>query len=255
MNKNIFIILTILVLLLIFVLKLYKDRNNLILPAINYPSSTNYKYNIYDDPNELVLKYVNLPYDYGYGSNSIPLAVSALLTKGPILELGTGRFSTPLFHKISSDYDRFLISVDTDPKWVQQFVFYNLTKNHRIYHISDYPSMDRIPGQENTKWGLVLVDHTDGNFRHPRAKNYAQSSEIVIVHDAEKQVENFYKYEENKLRQNFKYACKFSVFTSAQKNSYISTLIMSNYIDLSVMEEIFNKIKTDFGHVSCDLSY
>ena len=39
-------------------------------------------------PNEFVLKYVNLPYDYKYGSNSIPLAISSLICDGDLLELG-----------------------------------------------------------------------------------------------------------------------------------------------------------------------
>ena len=39
-------------------------------------------------PNDFVLKYVNLPYDYKYGSNSIPLAICALISGGDLLELG-----------------------------------------------------------------------------------------------------------------------------------------------------------------------
>ncbi len=44
--------------------------------------------NILKRPNEFVLKYVNLPYDYKYGSNSIPLAISSLICDGDLLELG-----------------------------------------------------------------------------------------------------------------------------------------------------------------------
>ncbi len=43
---------------------------------------------IFKRPNEFVLKYVNLPYDYKYGSNSIPLAISSLICDGDLLELG-----------------------------------------------------------------------------------------------------------------------------------------------------------------------
>jgi len=54
-------------------------------------SDTNTK-NLFDmilqNPNEIVLKYINLPYDYKYGSNSIPLAVSGLICDGDLLELG-----------------------------------------------------------------------------------------------------------------------------------------------------------------------
>jgi hypothetical protein len=52
-------------------------------------SETMSMYNtILQRPNEFVLKYVNLPYDYKYGSNSIPLAISSLICDGDLLELG-----------------------------------------------------------------------------------------------------------------------------------------------------------------------
>ena len=40
------------------------------------------------NPNEFALKYINLPYEYSFGSNSIPLAVSGYIGNGDILELG-----------------------------------------------------------------------------------------------------------------------------------------------------------------------
>ncbi len=52
------------------------------------PTSMPIYINILKRPNEFVLKYVNLPYDYKYGSNSIPLAISSLICDGDLLELG-----------------------------------------------------------------------------------------------------------------------------------------------------------------------
>ena len=46
---------------------------------------------ILENPNEFALKYINLPYEYSFGSNSIPLAVSGYIGNGDILELGIVR--------------------------------------------------------------------------------------------------------------------------------------------------------------------
>jgi len=102
------------------------------------------------------------------------------------------------------------------------------------------------------KWGMVLVDHLSGGTRFQNIINFANSSQIVVAHDAERQSDSFYLYEAKNVRSYFKYACKFSIYDQS-KSYYISTLILSNSFDVSRMKQIFDAISTDFGHVSCDL--
>lgn len=101
------------------------------------------------------------------------------------------------------------------------------------------------------KWGLVLVDHLSGETRYLNVISFAQISQIVIAHDAEKQFEYLYKYKSEKVRRHFKYSCKFSIFDQT-KLRYISTLILSNFVDVVKFKFIFRKVTTDFGLVSCD---
>lgn len=89
-----------------------------------------------ENPIETLYRYVSLPIDYKYGSNSIPLAVAALSTKGDILELGMGMFSTPLLHKVAIDQGRKLVSVDTEFEWVEKFAPYNISSSHKVYFLS-----------------------------------------------------------------------------------------------------------------------
>jgi len=205
---------------------------------------------ILSKPYDFLFKYVNLPLDFRYGSNSIPLALSTLLTTGDILELGMGMFSTPLLHKIAADHNRKFVSVDTEFGWIQKFVSYNLTSMHRVYQITTQQL--NTFGMEQ-KWGMVLVDHLSGATRFQNIINFANSSQIVVAHDAERQSDSFYLYEAKNVRSYFKYACKFSIYDQS-KSYYISTLILSNSFDVSRMKKIFDSISTDFGHVSCDLN-
>lgn len=203
-------------------------------------------------PDDVIYRYVNLPLDMKYGSNAIPLTVSTLLTNQPVLELGMGMFSTPLLHNIAADQNREIISIDTNFEWLNKFIIYNKTSNHRVYQLTNKElntfGLDK-------QWGLVLVDHIFNTKRSKNVINFSNLAQIVVVHDAERAQEGFYQYEKNKIRSKFKYACKFSIFSDRYQREYISTLILSNYVDLSKLKEIFSKVTTDFGHVACDLDY
>jgi hypothetical protein len=104
------------------------------------------------------------------------------------------------------------------------------------------------------KWGLVLIDHLLGEKRYLNIIKFAQMANIVIAHDAEKNNDKYYKYEQMKVREYFKYACKYSIY-DVTKSVYISTLILSNFIDVSQLKAILDQIETDYGHVTCDLTF
>ena len=196
---------------------------------------------------------MNLPLDYSYGSNSIPLALAALISPpGDFLELGMGLFSTPLLHKIAYHQKRHLISVDTDLEWMNKFIIYNVTQEHKLYHLKCKDDIYKF-GLER-EWSLVLVDHIYGNMRAFNAIAFAQKAQLVVVHDSEKTSAAGYMYEKNNMTGHFKYICKFNLFTKGQ-SGYVSTTLMSNLIDLeTILTPAFQKVKTDYGHIPCDIS-
>jgi hypothetical protein len=204
-----------------------------------------------ENTNDVILKYINLPFDYRYGSNSIPLTIAGLLSDGNFLELGLGMYSTPLLHKLAVEKNKQVVSIDTQVDWANRFKFYNLTKSHRI-HIMDMEQMCAFGLEKN--WGLVLVDHLSGENRYLNMIKFSNISQIVIGHDAEKWFEHYYKYETNKIKSYFKYSCKFSIYDES-RITYVSTLILSNFIDVSSFKVIFDKVASDYGHVSCDNNF
>lgn len=204
------------------------------------------------DPNPHVFKYVNLPFENSFGSNSIPLVIAGLLTHGDLLELGMGMYSTPILYRISMEYKRNLVSIDTSLDWINKFISYNLTNYHKIYYFKNHQELSEFG--KDRKWGMVLVDHTYAALRPFDVINFADKAEIVLAHDAESSSDFMYKYNEKNVRSHFKYACKFSVFHGKQKTSHTSTIILSNKIDLNKLQIIFDKVRTEFGHTSCDLN-
>jgi hypothetical protein len=211
-------------------------------------------YNFYKDlvgqPNKLVDQYIDKPLDYGYGSGLIPLLVAALSTYGDILELGMGTFSTGMLHKVALNLNRTVVSVDSNPDWFQQMLKFQNEELHKLFLVRSSEEMHKL-GTDKL-WGMVFVDHIYGGERHIDIKTFANKAHIVVAHDAEKHFEDMYKYEANKIRDNFKYVCKYSLFKNKEQTQYISTYIMSNYVDLDFLYIVFEKIKTDFGASPCD---
>ena len=106
----------------------------------------------------------------------------------------------------------------------------------------------------NRKWGLVLVDHVFTYNRCFNVINFANLSQIVVVHDSEKTAELRYQYGKYKINDYYKYACKFSLYKTNTNTTYKSTTILSNYIDVRKYKQIFDKINSEFSHVTCNLN-
>jgi hypothetical protein len=247
-------ILVICIILLVFLIfSAFKQKTTYVNMIYNCSTvDTSKEIDLLREPNEMVFRYVNLPLEYSYGSAAIPLTVSALLSTGDILELGMGMYSTPLLHNLGAHSNRHVVSVETNLEWLQKFIIYNSTRTHKLYHLSK--SELNLYGL-NKLWGLVLVDHGDAAARSLNVLNFSKLAMIVLIHDAEQSSEHMYNYVKNKLRDAYKYSCKYSPFSSKEKTSTTSTLILSNFINLDNLKDLFGRISNDFGHVACDVNF
>ena len=66
-----------------------------------------------------------------------PLLTCAINTIGAILEMGSGDFSTPLLHAICSKEKRFILTTDTDKKWLNNFIDLK-TEWHDFQYVAVY---------------------------------------------------------------------------------------------------------------------
>jgi hypothetical protein len=144
-------------------------------------------------------------------------------------------------------------SVDHNLEWLSKFLMFNKTKTHSIYHVTG-TELETF-GSER-KWGMVLVDHGVANSRLKVAINFANKSTIVLTHDAEI-IQDYYSYhtvkDGKKLVDYFKYVCKFSMFDRPlNPTGHSSTLIMSNFVDITFLEEIFKQINYPTRVIACD---
>ena len=157
----------------------------------------------------LIRTYLRLPVDHHYGSHAIVLLAALFLSRsGPILELGMGLTSTSLLHRFSVAQNRFLLSTDSDLRWINYFrsIIVNRTQ-HEFLHIEVNTEMgvewatSSLADRKN--WSLVLIDHRPGPRRKFDLMLYSQRSDLVILHDTESSV--LYQYDEGLRYYPFRY--------------------------------------------------
>lgn len=128
-------------------------------------------------------------YDPQWGSHIPILARIMMISRGPVLELGTGIYSTPLLHYFCHEQKRSLFSYDDGQAWAD---------NHKYWksnlHTVDYTdNWDTCP-IEKYHWGVVLIDH-QAERRSIDAIRAARYADFVVLHDTNGRFEIEYHYE------------------------------------------------------------
>jgi hypothetical protein len=141
-----------------------------------------------------------------------PLLIKAVQsTKGTVIELGTGVFSTPLLHWLC--LNRFLISCESHPEYIEFSKQYE-SDNHEIVLVKDWEKEEF-----NKKYSVVFIDHTPTPRKRGDDAMRFTEAELVVLHDTGRH-EDKYGYE--KVFPLFKYRY--------DKNN---TTVLSNYIDVT----------------------
>jgi hypothetical protein len=148
---------------------------------------------------------------------------------------------------IGADFNRHVTSVDTDKAWLAKFLSFNKTKTHSIYHMENAEQLEKFV--RDRKWGLVLVDHIFAEQRPTDVIKMAELATIVLAHDTEIANENYYGYVKARVTDHFKYVCKLTIF---HDRGHISTLMLSNFIDITFLEDVFKKIDFSTKVIACD---
>src|SRR5882724_8392287 len=109
-----------------------------------------------------------MKFDPLYGTHLPILARILDLTDGPVLELGTGIFSTFLMDIMCKESKRKVVSYDNDPKWHESNMQWQ-SEYHDINLVTDWDSIEI----ETTHWSVVLVDHKPAKRRKEEIKRLA----------------------------------------------------------------------------------
>jgi len=153
-----------------------------------------------------------------WGTHITPLITAVANTDGPILEMGCGDFSTPILHAICAPTKRFLLSTESNKKWMNLF----MDLKNDWHHFQFVPSIDKWADiGRDIHWGVVLVDHAPALQRIVDIKRLRNNTDIFVIHDTE--ANHVYKYEP--YLSTFKYKYQYKRYKTA-------TTLVSDIIDV-----------------------
>ena len=115
----------------------------------------------------------------------MPLLLACLRhTTGPVLEIGSGWFSTPLVAAFATD--RLVRTIESNPDWYDRIsrvaTYQPITRHrHQILFVPDY---DDAPILDH-EWSVVLLDHEPPPRRGHDAQRLRDHCQLMIGHDSE----------------------------------------------------------------------
>lgn len=147
-------------------------------------------------------------------STHLPMLIKFVqATKGPVVEFGSGAFSTPVLHWLCAEDKRPLYTFEHNSKYID-FARKFQSRNHRVELVKDWDKVE-VP-----KYSVVLIDHEPIWRRGKDAARCMFNADFVICHDTE----NPEQYGYNEIFNKFKYRLD-------HKNGIYQTTILSNFID------------------------
>lgn len=148
-----------------------------------------------------------------WGSH-IPILIKVFEhTKGDILELGMGVYSTPLLFWLCVDSGRKLVSYDNNEKYFDM-VGRNNNPLHESHLITDWNTIDI-----EKNWDIVFIDTEPMDMRAKLTKRVAKLATFIILHDTQPKEEIYYHYEDiyPMFRNRYDYI-KFKPYTTVLSN-------------------------------------
>ena len=144
---------------------------------------------------------------HAFGTHQPLLFGACLSTDGPLIELGTGFYSTPFIHAVSAAQGRPAWSVDTSRAYLTFMGQYE-SDAHRMMLLDEEMMMgddgkivfsdDQSPAyfvERQTAFlerhfgsitpGVVFVDHDPAFLRQPAIEWFADRADFIVTHDTE----------------------------------------------------------------------
>lgn len=160
---------------------------------------------------------------HGQWGTHLPILTRIMdVTDGPVLELGTGVWSTPVLDFMCRETKRKLVSYDNDPVWFEPNKKQWQSDFHDIKLVVDWNKADI----DSIHWSVVLVDHKPAKRRMKDIKRLANNANFILIHDSEPESDRFFKY--SWIYKYFKY--RFD-YIRCRPN----TTVLSNFIDLKFL--------------------
>lgn len=168
-----------------------------------------------------------------YGTHLMPLLAAVANTTGPVLECGTGLFSTPILHTLCAPTRRKLVSLETDGEWMERFVMLRRPW-HEIRLIEDWARC--LTARPEPQWAVVLVDNNPHEARQHVLAALADRALILVLHDSEQWTGGFAGWHVYQEQQAYIGSFKYRRHFDGDPGRMPRTTLLSNHVPLDVLE-------------------
>lgn len=117
--------------------------------------------------------------DTSWGSHMVPLMATVCATRGAVLEMGVGNWSTPVLHAYCTAAGRRLVSVDEDHAWAERYAGFRIC-DHEVRGVN-YDQF--VPWAATLQWSVVFLDQSPGHRRAADAVALRECADYIVVHD------------------------------------------------------------------------
>lgn len=108
------------------------------------------------------------------------LIAAAMRTKGPMLELGCGWYSTVLLHELARAQERKLYTYDNNADWLNEYMRLNC-QWHKLSLVGWWGDMPL----EEPRYGLCFVDQSQPAEREYAIRRLMDLVDVFVCHDTE----------------------------------------------------------------------
>ncbi len=137
----------------------------------------------------------------GWSTHQTMLIKAVLSSKGDVLELGGGLFSTPLLHWLCKSLDRNLTTCENDKDFFFLVVKNFQSRQHRVCLITDWDKELNT----NKHYGVVFVDHHPNKRRYFDVLRFKDVADYIVIHDTDPEGLRHRRYDFEKVWSSFKY--------------------------------------------------
>lgn len=111
-----------------------------------------------------------------YSSHLPVLAACVAATKGAVVEIGAGIYSTPVLHGMCLAAGRGLVTVENQVEW-REFLAGYLRPGHAI--------VEQLGVLARGRWSVAFIDSDDFAEREAAIRAMAETAELIVVHDTQ----------------------------------------------------------------------
>jgi hypothetical protein len=137
-------------------------------------------------------------------------------TNGPILEMGSGFFSTPILYWSAMAKGQPFRSYEGNKDWAELM-------GDPVKYVADWKDANI----KEFHWAVAFIDHGDAILRKDHAVALKDSADFIVLHDSEPKNDRHYKFSE--IYNQFTYRFDFDAVMPY-------TTIVSNKINLDFLK-------------------